>query len=274
MKNNAAFFSCGSSSAFRPNANDATKRCRGAKNRFLQTRHAYSILKTAAEEAENLYQVYTCTKEETAMDFGEKLKSARKQAGLTQGQLAEKLAVSRQAITKWESGSGMPEIGNLKQLSRLLNVSIDYLLDEGEHIDLSVTREPIDLEAYHYDRKLKGRWAEKVGKKDMIVRAKYPDGEIHGVIGRQIPTKSERVVDNLIGWLSWLPFGIPDGLNAMKNRDKEFYLVSQQQKQFFVVVTDEFIESRQLGEKITKEKFVIGNWSFMDCGLIHESEKK
>ena len=86
---------------------------------------------------------------ETKMSLGEKLKSARKNAGLTQEQLAEKLLVSRQAITKWEADKGMPDIENLKQLSKLLNISIDYLLDSGERIDLSVMREPINLDDYN-----------------------------------------------------------------------------------------------------------------------------
>ena len=67
---------------------------------------------------------------ETDMTFGEKLKSARKSAGLTQEQLAEKLLVSRQAITKWEADKGLPDIENLRRLSMLLGVSIDYLLDK------------------------------------------------------------------------------------------------------------------------------------------------
>ncbi|MCI9487180.1 MAG: helix-turn-helix transcriptional regulator [Lachnospiraceae bacterium] len=99
------------------------------------------------------------------MTLGERLKSARKSAGLTQEQLSEKLLVSRQAITKWEADRGMPDIENLKQLSRLLNISIDYLLDSGEAIDLSVMREEINLDDYAYTRKLfKGRWSEKAVK--------------------------------------------------------------------------------------------------------------
>ena len=46
------------------------------------------------------------------MTFGEKLKEARKEAGLSQEQLAEKIYVRRQAITKWESGNGIPGIEN------------------------------------------------------------------------------------------------------------------------------------------------------------------
>ena len=69
------------------------------------------------------------------MTLGEKLKIARKQAGLSQEQLSEKLGVSRSAVAKWETDNGIPDVDNLKTLSRLLNVSIDYMLDNGEAID-------------------------------------------------------------------------------------------------------------------------------------------
>ncbi|MCI8551029.1 MAG: helix-turn-helix transcriptional regulator [Lachnospiraceae bacterium] len=200
--------------------------------------------------------------------LGEKLKSARKSAGLTQEQLAEKLLVSRQAITKWEADKGMPDIENLKQLSKLLDISIDYLLDSGENIDLSVMREEINLDDYTYTRKFKGRWSKKSGKKDMVVLQKYPNAEIHGLLGKQILTKGEKIIDNAIGFLTNAPFGIPELLNGIKNTDKEFYLVNQSDKQFFVIVTDEFMESRQLAEKIADKKFSIGNFSFVDCGII------
>lgn len=207
---------------------------------------------------------------ETTMTLGEKLKSARKSAGLTQGQLAEKLIVSRQAVTKWESGKGMPDIDNLRKLSKLLNVSVDYLLDDGESLDLTVTREKIDLDSYNYNRKIRGRWVKKTGKKDTIVREKYPDAEVHYLIGKQTLTNGEKVIDNVIGCLTDAPFGIPQFINAVKNTDKDFYLVNQSDKQFFVIVTDEFIECRQLTEKITDKKFEIDDFSFTDCGLIPE----
>ena len=210
--------------------------------------------------------------DETKMTLGKKLRSARKSAGLTQEQLSEKLLVSRQAITKWEAGKGMPDIENLKQLSKLLNISIDYLLDGGEVIDLSAMREEINLDDYTYTRKIKGRWSKKAGKKDMVVMEKYPDAEIHGLLGKQILTKGEKVTDNAIGFLTDAPFGMPEFLNGIKNTNKEFYLVNQSNKQFFVIVTNEFIESRQLAEKITDKKFAIGNFSFVDCGIISDFE--
>ena len=195
------------------------------------------------------------------MTLGEKLKSARKNANLTQEQLAEKLLVSRQAITKWESDKGMPDIENLRQLSKLLGVSLDYLLDDGKEIDFSVMREQINLKNYHYKRSFKGRWTKKTGKKDMIVREKFPDAQIHAVTGKQKLTRGERVIDTVV-WLTLSAVGIPELINAVKNADKEFYLVDDCDKQFFVTVTDEFIESRQLKEKITQKKFEIGNFKF------------
>lgn len=85
--------------------------------------------------------------------LGEKLKLARKSMGLTQEQLALKLAISRQAITKWESDKGLPDIENLWLVSKLLNVSIDYLLDDGNVLDISVIKDEIDLAQYGKGRK-------------------------------------------------------------------------------------------------------------------------
>ncbi|MCD8094964.1 MAG: hypothetical protein LUE12_02400 [Ruminococcus sp.] len=61
------------------------------------------------------------------------------------------------------------------------------------------------------------------------------------------------------------PFGIPQLINDTKTADKKFYLVNFADKQFFVTVTDEFIESRQLSERITDKSFVIGNFRFNVC---------
>lgn len=212
------------------------------------------------------------TNEQRKMTFGERLREARKSAGLTQEQLAQKLLVSRQAITKWESDRGMPDIENLKQLSALLGVSVDYLLDSGNKVDLSVTKETVDLDSYTYDRKISTRWVKKTGKKDMIVMEKYPGADIHYLMAKQILTKGERITDNLLGFLTDAPFGIPEFINAIKNTDKDFYLVTQGEKQFFVTVTDEFIESRQLREKITSKKFEIGNFAFTDCGAVVKTD--
>ena len=79
------------------------------------------------------------------MTFGEKLKKARQQAGYTQEELSNIMTVSRAAVAKWESDRGMPDVSNLKRIAAILDVSVDYLLDEGVPMYLNVTKKPIDL---------------------------------------------------------------------------------------------------------------------------------
>lgn len=64
------------------------------------------------------------------MTLSEKLQTLRKAAGLSQEQLAEQLNVTRQAVSKWETGEGKPDIDNLLPLARLLQTTVDYLLDD------------------------------------------------------------------------------------------------------------------------------------------------
>ena len=64
------------------------------------------------------------------MKLSEKIKSLRKGAGMSQEEFGARLNVSRQAVTKWESGEGLPDIGNLLVLSRMFKISIDDLLSE------------------------------------------------------------------------------------------------------------------------------------------------
>ena len=66
------------------------------------------------------------------MIFSEKLQLIRKNKGLTQEELAERLDVSRQAVAKWESGQAYPDICNLIQISKLFNVTVDYLVKEQD----------------------------------------------------------------------------------------------------------------------------------------------
>ena len=67
------------------------------------------------------------------MTFGEIIKKLRTDKGLTQDELAEKIYVTRTAISKWESGRGFPNIESLKAISKYFSVSLDELLS-GEEI--------------------------------------------------------------------------------------------------------------------------------------------
>jgi transcriptional regulator with XRE-family HTH domain len=71
------------------------------------------------------------------MEFNEKLQELRKSKGLTQEELAEKLFVSRTAISKWESGRGYPSIDSLKEIARFFSVTIDDLICSDEMISVA-----------------------------------------------------------------------------------------------------------------------------------------
>ncbi|MBQ7800710.1 MAG: helix-turn-helix transcriptional regulator [Oscillospiraceae bacterium] len=66
------------------------------------------------------------------MKFHEKLYTLRKAAGMTQTDLAEQLNVSRQAVSRWEQGTAMPDVENLIAMSDLFGVTLDDLLKNRE----------------------------------------------------------------------------------------------------------------------------------------------
>lgn len=69
------------------------------------------------------------------MKLSDKLVGLRKSAGMSQEELAEKLNVSRQAVSRWEMGMAMPDAVNILQLSKLFHVTTDYLLNEEYESD-------------------------------------------------------------------------------------------------------------------------------------------
>ncbi len=102
------------------------------------------------------------------MMFAEKLKNARKKAGISQEVLAEKLGVSRQAVTKWETDKGLPDIENIIMISNLFGVSVDELLSSEKESSvcrgyLYESRTEYDIDGQKkFDIKLGGVSALKV----------------------------------------------------------------------------------------------------------------
>lgn len=78
------------------------------------------------------------------MDFAEKLLTLRKANNLTQEQLAEKLDVSRQSVSKWESGQSIPELDKIVALSAIFNVTTDCILKSSEIDGLSMKTEILE----------------------------------------------------------------------------------------------------------------------------------
>ena len=193
------------------------------------------------------------------MTLGEKIRHARKSCGLSQEQLAEKLCVSRSAIAKWETDKGMPDVENLKFLSRLLNVSVDYLLSEEDRTESALIREPFQLAAW-------GRGCKKV-KKDRFMRRRFPDARICTLLGRPELTEADRAVDSTQGFLTDGPFGIPEFLKSARDTGREFYLVEKESETLFVTVTDIAAEIRPFPAPEGRS-FRLGSWVFIRCDYL------
>lgn len=80
------------------------------------------------------------------MEIGKKINQLRKLSGMTQEQLAEKLNVSRQTISKWESGVTSPDLESVVKVSKIFHVSLDGLLLEGETSATDKNNEQITVE--------------------------------------------------------------------------------------------------------------------------------
>jgi len=198
---------------------------------------------------------------EETMTLGEKIRYARRCRGLSQEQLAEKMCVSRSAIAKWETDKGIPDIENLKALSQLLCVSLDSLL--REHTDSPLIREPYRLAAY-------GRGCRKV-RKDRMMLERFPDAKICTLLGRPELSEEGCVLDSSLGFLTPVPFGSPEFMKSIRNLDRDFYLVEQDAGQFFVTVTDRYLEIQPLSRELKEKSFSLGNWTFIRCGFLSEN---
>ena len=96
------------------------------------------------------------------MTLDEKLIHLRKEKGMTQLELAEAVEVSRQAVSKWESGSALPSTEKLRSLSELYGVSADYLLNEGKQEVEKIAPLPQEAED---DLKIPSREKRKIAVK-------------------------------------------------------------------------------------------------------------
>ena len=82
------------------------------------------------QSATGINNIILPMKEENRMNLSDNLKKIRKEHNLSQEQLAESLGVSRQAVSKWESGGAYPEMDKVLQICKMFNVNIDDLLNQ------------------------------------------------------------------------------------------------------------------------------------------------
>ena len=100
------------------------------------------------------------------MKLSDKITKLRKANGWSQEELAEQLNVSRQAISRWENGTALPDANNLLQLSKLFNVTTDYLLNEdySSDNDIPCVKEVRSILKFQKARHGKGYIVASVGE--------------------------------------------------------------------------------------------------------------
>jgi len=83
------------------------------------------------------------------MELSKKIKQIRNDNKLTQEQFAEKMLVSRTAVSKWENGTCYPSIDSLKYLAKTFNVSLDKLLSSEEILEIAKTENQSNMSKYN-----------------------------------------------------------------------------------------------------------------------------
>ena len=144
----------------------------------------------------------------------------------------------------------MPDIENIKAISSLLNVSIDYLLSDGGEASLSEIREKIELDSYSHSKGAKT-------KRDACVAEKFPDADhIYVLYPQKKMNAREWIADFIMGPGSFEVF------DSLSKADKDFYLAEVKGKQFFVTVDKGFIVSSAVASPYSGKSFRRGEYTY------------
>lgn len=181
------------------------------------------------------------------MDLGSKIKEIRKNFGLTQEDLAEKINVSRQAVAKWEMGNGVPDTDNLKVISKLFGISIDTLLDNKSDIPLMVLHQEINLKDFG-----KGLTEQH---KNLLNKNFDESWKVYVLTFDNKLFSAEDIVDTL----TWGFSSITNVISAFKETP---YLVVKDDYKLFVTITKNSIDIKRLNTDTNIKKFNLDNKTY------------
>ena len=188
------------------------------------------------------------------MTLGNKIKDLRCRFGLTQEQLAKLIFVSRQAITKWESNYGMPDISNLKELSKLFSVTVDYLLDDNKMLTTAALFVELDKNQY-----------KNVFTMNKKILDDYFDESFK--IYSLIREKKKNIVDTLLDIFvcpEISPISTADDLRDLSS----YYLVKKENLNLLVNIKNRFLKAVELENLQNSKKFIYENNKFTVMGKL------
>ncbi len=202
------------------------------------------------------------------MEFNEKLQKIRKEHNITQESLADKLNVSRQAVSKWESGGAYPDTEKLIQISKLFNISLDELINDNPELNKNIQSKKISfIEIINriiefVQNAFTMFWSMKFKEKikcllEMVIIAlgivfiAYVFNAIIIEIIRRIfnflPYNIYRVINNILEsllYIAWASIGLTVLVRIFKTRYLDYY----------IIIKDTNIEKVELEEPIKELK--------------------
>ena len=190
------------------------------------------------------------------MTLGQKLKTIRKRFGLTQEELAEIMRVSRQAITKWESDAGLPDVSNLSELAKTFNISIDSLLNDSELPILIMTKE-LD----------KDKYTNKLSSYSEILKEYYSDADIYTLTREKKMNFIEFMIDIFVGGST------PEMIYPIETADvlsdlSPYYLIIKGGMKYLVNIKEWTLKVIELPDNTNTKKFVYEKNLFRNCGKL------
>lgn len=184
------------------------------------------------------------------MSFGQKLKEIRSRFNISQEKMAHLINVSRQAITKWESDIGMPDISNLETISKTFNVTIDELLSEE------------DLPKLIYQKELdKTKYKNKVDAYSKVLKEYYSEPwEIYVLSVSKKLNIIEKVLDLFTG----------GDYNLIKDVSdlSPYYLVKKDNTSLLVSIKNWTLFVVELPKNMNNKKFSYKDNTFRNCGRL------
>ena len=193
------------------------------------------------------------------MTLGQKLKEIRKRFGLSQESLAEIMNVSRQAITKWESDEGLPDVVNLQELSKVFGVTVDYLLDNNRELPALSMKKELDKDKYKMNNK---------GYNEILKEYYNDNCEIYELLRSKKHSKLTWIISD---WI--LGAGPMETLDALDDTTP-YYLVKKDGLKLLANIHDYILEVIELPENTNDKKFIYGKNKFKRYRKIELGEKE
>lgn len=201
------------------------------------------------------------------MDISERIRNLRHASGMTQSELAHELFVTRQAVSKWESGKGTPDIFNLLAMTRIFSVSLDHLVDNQD----SKSGETYDFKCMEIDRAVLDKYkphGSPLGSKSHRAAIQiHPTATIWSLSRVAKNNRTQETLEWILAFAFDTPFGVFSIADYFSDRSA-YYLAQETGSEFLVKVSKTAAESMRLKDRPETKTFTVGKDVFRIGGKI------